>query len=684
MIDYGHFGLFQQGSVDKQWKIEYGEKGVITNEELFSESIELSETLCSENALRFGCCEASILKFKVANIISTLKGKWLAVKLVLGHNLGDPFIIGRYKVDSDKLTADRMWREIVAYDAMYDIINADVTDWYNSILPNENSEISMREFRSSFIRHFGLEQEEINLVNDGMVVRKTIQPSQISGKDIITAICEINGCFGHIGRDGKFHYIYLEQNMQGLFPANDLFPSDDLFPKEPKSIRISQDKSYKSCKFEDFITGKINKLQIRQTKDDVGEVYPAGEVQENDNCYIVEDNFLVYGMSAEELHEIAENLHRKISGVSYRPFELEARGNPCFEVGDAVRTVTEYVLVETYILERTMKGIQAIMDTYSSKGAERYEEPVNSINNSILQLKGKTNELVRTVEETKSTITDVEEGLQSQIKQTKDSIEEEVSARTKEGEEIKASIKLKIDKDDDGTIVSLINGSADKIHFGANNMFTVDSPNFEVDENGNIFLIGNIKMRYRIGNFRPPQYGDFTFAETYTDEGGIPYLRMNSPGGTSMIECGQKFYITKPSDMHPYAIETPIFNNGIYAEKAVIASLFEDYKEFPNFSNGLESIYLRVRVSGAFVSLYGGYHAYTQKGGESKTIVIGSGAERFLPTHQAVRAVGFQGKRVFVFVISTDGVFTARNASDIDLNSAELTDIKFRFDFFRF
>ena len=184
------------------------------------------------------------------------------------------------------------------------------------------------------------------------------------------------------GREIPLHLF--RTKYTGPFPANDLFPSDDLFPKDPKSVSISQNKSYKSCKFEDFITKSINRLQIRQTKDDIGEVYPAGEVQENDNCYIVEDNFLVYGMSAEELHEIAENLYRKISGVIYRPFELEARGNPCFEVGDAVRTVTKYVLVETYILERTMKGIQAIMDTYSSKGTERYEEPVNSINNSII------------------------------------------------------------------------------------------------------------------------------------------------------------------------------------------------------------------------------------------------------------------------------------------------------------
>ena len=683
MINYEHYDLFQQGSTDKQWEIECENKIKIKNENLFSESIELTESLCSENELRFGCCESSSLKFKVANIVSTLKGGWLTAELILGHK-NNPFAVGRYKVDSDKLTADKQWREIVAYDAMYDIINADVADWYNSILPNDDSVITVNQFRTSFIHNFGLEQEEVELVNDDMEIKKTIWPSQLSGKDVITAICEINGCFGHIGRDGKFHYIYLAQYMQGVYPADDLFPSDDLFPAESKSIRVGQNRSYKSCQYEDYVTREINRLQIRQNQDDVGTVYPEGELSGNDNCYIIENNFLVYGKEAEELKRIAANIFGKISGISYRPFSVELRGNPCFEAGDAISISTKYEVVETYILKRTMKGIQAIMDNLSSDGIEKYAERVNSVNSSIVQLKGKTNELVRTVEETRSTLTDVEEGLQTEIIQRADAIEAEAKARNELGEEIKANFVVKVTEDGENGVVAEINGTADKIHFGANNMFTVDSPNFSVDDEGNLKIIGKIIMRSRIGNARPPQYIDFVFAEADADENGNPYLYIKSPDGTIMMECGEKSYFPKPSNMKPYMVQTPIFNNGIYAENTVIASLFEDYKYHPNISNGSESVTLHTRASGVFVSVYGSYHAFEHKAGEVKTIVIGDGSERYCPTHQAVRAVGFLGKRMLVFSITTDGKMNIRNVSDTDISQKDLTDINFRFDFFRF
>lgn len=420
MVDYDYAELYKQDSVDKQVKIEYN-GGVITNEELFSESIELTESLCSESELRFGCCEASVLKFKVANIFVPLKGMWLEVSETLAGNADEPFAFGRYKVCSDKPTADRRYRDIVAYDAMYDILNEEMSDWYNALLPDEKSTVTLKEFRTSFISYFGLEQEEVSLINDDMIIERTIEPSQISGKDIITAICEINGCFGHIGRDGKFRYIHLEQEIEGLYPANDLYPADDLFPADPKSTGISKS-LYISCQYEDFVTKGINKLQIRQEENDIGAIVGTG-----DNCYIIEDNFLVYGKSAEDLENIANNVFSVIAGVKYRPFSADCKGNPCFEVGDAVRLSTKYELVETYILKRTLKGIQALRDNYSAEGVEEYSEKVNSLNRQIIQLKGKTNVLERTVEETKSQITNAEAGLQSTITQTAEEIRSEVS-----------------------------------------------------------------------------------------------------------------------------------------------------------------------------------------------------------------------------------------------------------------
>lgn len=434
-------------STSKQLIIEF-DNTVITNEDLFDQTMTLEESLCSEKELRFGTCEASVLSFKVANIVTPMKGKWLSVKMVLNNHTNEPFTIGRYKVAEDKLTADKMWREITAYDAMYDIINADGSEmaaWYNEVFPNTDSTVTLREFRTRFISYFGLQQvlPQEGLVNDNMIVEKTIEPEQISGKDIVTAICEINGCFGHIGRDGKFHYIYLLQNIEGLYPRNDLFPSNSIFPKEPVTSPVGAKGSYIEADWENFKTTSINKLQIRQKENDIGAVIGEG----GDNCYIIENNFLVYGKNHDELWQIGNNIFNKIIKIIYRPLvSADVKGNPCFEVGDPIRIVTKYKLVETYILQRTLKGIQALRDSYKSEGVEKYSEQVNSVHKSITQLKGKTNTITRTVEENRREMLDIEAGLSFTIVETAKGLQADIKAEQQraEGEEAKLSNSIKV------------------------------------------------------------------------------------------------------------------------------------------------------------------------------------------------------------------------------------------------
>lgn len=493
MIEYKYADLYEQDSIDKQLIIQTDDKLVtITNTELHSEQFQLTESLCSKSELRFGCCEASSIKFRISNVFIPLKDKWLTVTETLGGNTDVSFQFGRYKVFSDKPTADRRYRDIVAYDAMYDIIKSDVADWYNTILPDKTSTVTLKQFRSSFVSRFGLDQEEINLANDDMIVEKTIEPSEISGKDVVTAICEINGCFGHIGRDGKFRYILLPKYIEGLYPANDLFPADDLYPRDPRTTKIGNG-LYINCKYEDFVTHKIDKLQIRQEENDIGAPVGTGT-----NCYIVENNFLVYGKSAADLEHIANNLFGIITEISYRPFKADVKGNPCFEVGDAVRLTTKYEIVESYILNRTLKGIQALRDVYSTDGVEEYSKKVNSVNRSIIQLKGKTNELERTVEETKSTISDVEKGLQSQIKQTSESIAAEVKRAQGQEVELAAAIQITAEsvsaKVSKGDVISQINLEAGNATIAAEkiNLNGAVSANgsFRVLENGDVEITG--------------------------------------------------------------------------------------------------------------------------------------------------------------------------------------------------
>ena len=279
--------------------------------DLFNQEITLEESLCSSQELRFGACEASVLKFKVANIVAPMSSKWINVKMVLNNHADAPFTIGRYKVAKDTVTADRRWRNITAYDALYDIIKMDVSAWYNTVFPSNDALITMEMFRNSFMFLFGLDQvlPAEGLVNDTMLIAKTISPEELSGGTVIRSICELNGCFGHIGRDGKFHYITLERNIQGLYPRKNLYPSKQLFPKTPKTFVSGAKKSYISDQYEDYLVKTIDKLQIRQEENDIGIIIN----ETGTNAYIIEDNFLVYGKSSEELEQIAGNIFKVIT-----------------------------------------------------------------------------------------------------------------------------------------------------------------------------------------------------------------------------------------------------------------------------------------------------------------------------------------------------------------------------------
>lgn len=454
MIDFKYADLFKQNSVDIQLEIISDDGKIhITNTEFHEEEFELTESLCSQSELTFGAVEAGSVKFKVSNIFLPMKGRWMTVKMIIGGHTDQPFLIGRFKGYSDTPTADRKYRDVVAYDALYDILNADVAAWYNTVFPSHKEQqkdkdgktttvtvynpVTMKQFRDSFFKHFGIEQADIDLINDNMSIEKTVAvtPSSetssdteesstigesVSGKEVLSCICEINGCMGHMGRDGKFHYIYLEQNIQGLYPRNDLYPADDLFPRDPKSNRIGKD-LYITAEYEDFLVKTINKLQIREQKNDIGVIVGTG-----DNAYVIEDNFLVYGKGTKELKGIAKNILSKIRGIVYRPFTADCKGNPCLEVGDAVRLPTKYELIESYIFKRTLKGIQALRDDLEADGEECRTSKANGIQRSILQLKGKSNVLERTIEKTQSTIEVKERKLISQITQTATEIRTEV------------------------------------------------------------------------------------------------------------------------------------------------------------------------------------------------------------------------------------------------------------------
>lgn len=487
MSNYTYADLFDKSASKKEITIETDDKSVkITNSEIHFEQFELKEILCDDDYLTFGQCNASQLKFKISNVFTSMIGKQINVSAVINGHTDTPFIFGKYRVVSDKPTDDKRYRNVTAYDAIYDIGEAEVSSWYNGL----KFPLTLKQFRDSFFSYFGVEQVAATLPNDSMEVAETIKPSELSGQTVMEAICSINGCFGHINHDGKFEYIFLKEIIPGLYPHNGLYPKKGLYPKDGNIKEKVRGGKYKTVKYEDFVCQKVTKVQIRQSENDIGAVYPDTEITENDNSYILQDNFLVYGMGADALETVARNLYEVIKAVKYRPYSCEKIGNPCLKLGEAVKIYTKYVDIESYVLSRSYKGIQQPIDTISASGkSPKYSEQVNGINKSIIQLRGKTNELERNVEETRSEIKDVENGLDTKITQTAGKIELESTRAQGVETDLAAAISVQADqitaKVSKGDVSSQLSIESGQVKISGNR-FVLDSTNFSISADGKV------------------------------------------------------------------------------------------------------------------------------------------------------------------------------------------------------
>ena len=91
---------------------------------------------------------------------------------------------------------------------------------------------------------------------------------------------------------------------------------------------------------------------------------------------------------------------------------------------------------------------------------------------------------------------------------------------------------------DDGgkELVSLINGTSDKIHFKANNMFTVDSPNFSINGEGDASFSGTLSSpKGKIGNWKISTNG----LETEGDQTYITTKTHTSPVSQATLFNGK-------------------------------------------------------------------------------------------------------------------------------------------------
>lgn len=476
--------LMLSGAANRQTIIHFpnGEHSDIT-EGFYSGSLKLEEILCASENLNFGECNATKFEAQVSgldDISNTII--YVYQKVAVGDELtnillansgnriithsGQNILVGRQadyilplfygRVDSAELQTDKINRSIIAYDELYFNGDKNCADWYTSFFESTDTH-TLKAFRDSLFQFIGIEQGQAALVNDSMIIEENLSTTTLKFSDVIKAICQINGCFGHIDRSGVFQYIYLDTNNT-TYDISDNYRSNDSM-------------------FEQYTVKKIDKVQVNSEEGDIGAIVGTG-----DNPYIIQGNFLIWGKGADDLNTIATNVFNVIKNVEYRPFSAQAiYSEPYITVGDILTLTTQRdnVQVKSYIFKNSLDFTQLFHQALESTGDEYRDEVVDDVNAEINQLKGKTLKITKNVEEFSVQV--------SQVTQDLTSVSGEVETLSTQYAQISLevdNITLQVgEKVNVGEVSSQLSIETDQITISGNR-FVVDSTNFQLTADG--------------------------------------------------------------------------------------------------------------------------------------------------------------------------------------------------------
>ena len=340
----------------------------------------LDESLCSEDDLKWGLMESAEVRFtikntrRIPNLKNTDYSKMVNIYIYFNGDSSTLFQIGQYICDSDKYSADRRFRDIILYDALYYLRSWDITEWYNNIYAdNDNDPISVYDLRFSLFDYmftefdYPIEQnEETELVNDDYLVPKNIESDTITFDFFMGGILNANGVFGHMGRTGLFEYVTLVK-----YDAPTVTTVTDDFRKPPTT-------------YEDFAVWGIGYVRVYD-QNNLLLAEQGSSSYRRPSIYNIVDNFVLSGIKSltdgdENIRQATLNIREQVTHRRYAPMDVEHVGDLCVEVGDNVAVTGDIGNYNTYVLERHLKGLGTMLDRYISRGNRK--QPKYKINDN--------------------------------------------------------------------------------------------------------------------------------------------------------------------------------------------------------------------------------------------------------------------------------------------------------------
>jgi hypothetical protein len=187
-------------------------------------------------------------------------------------------------------------------------------------------------------------------------------------RELQSAVFETEAQFGKLDRVTDL-FSGVELNHSRLLPQDTLYPSDSLYPygSGESAFRSQYSKLWAD-------EGNIHKWRylIITYKGLDGEGnetdYTLQRTVNNDGTdnYNCSDNWIFRNLvwTAEQIGEYADAMVAKMRDITWFPFEMWCAGLPYLETGDEIEIPLGSETYTSYILQRQLKGIQNLQDTY--------------------------------------------------------------------------------------------------------------------------------------------------------------------------------------------------------------------------------------------------------------------------------------------------------------------------------
>ena len=295
--------------------------------------------------------------------------------------------------------------KIYAYDAVSRLDGVQST-WLRSI--QDQFPMTLWAFAGLVAQRCGVTIANTSLPRNGSYLVQAFYADNLTGRQLLAWVAEASCTFLRATADGKIEFAWY----------TDYNASQSIGPTVYIRDGLSHDK---------FQTAPVVKVQIRQSDDDVGVLYPSDE--SGSNALVIQGNLLLTSATAEALKPVAQAIFETMQGVTYTPlkvtvpadFPLPAPGN-IVSVTDARGNV-----LSSYIMTRTISGQQV---TLESTGNATRDGTAAVNEQSYKNLTGKMLEIKTSVDGLEVKASDLT-GKYTDLKATVDGLSSEVKKDTK-------------------------------------------------------------------------------------------------------------------------------------------------------------------------------------------------------------------------------------------------------------